>query len=658
MSTYYINNSGSAQYPYDTPSKGATNFQLLDTNILFQNGDVIRFVTDGGIIDDSNIYIEGINKSLTFESYDPIYNKRATWELGTTPNINFFDDGCNNLTFDNINFHFSESTNTNTFIQFYSSGSNLTLKNCKIDCDIDLSNTNSLYLIFFNFNYTYNSFSSVNINNNEINNMLKVINSDMMLNNFTAYDNKVIVNFSAQLGSFYHQSTTGTTQSNLSVYSNFFYGIYYCVLLSSYYNLETINIYSNNIKNCNLLLQSTCNVNTLNIYSNKIENCVSTSGVIKLSSFTDSVQENILIYDNTIKSCNTGIYFNNDSGLGEINNLSIYDNEIEITNGTSSYNTLYLGLSNSNNINVLRNILKNTINDLLNFIAIYLNGGTSTNISNNITIKNNIIEVFRLSDSFLIITMTFNSANNWDISYNNFIGKYNNLPENSITISNTSSTLIKNFKFNNNIIYTNSCPFTIKNFDASNSIIDYNCYSSLVHLINSSTLTGALTTSGTHNVNEDPLFTNFDESDYYLRQDSPCIDTGILGAGADDDIGAIDYIDGVNVYIQDSVIINLTNETSEDVVLRIENNAFDYSIISDFNVITNKNNQFNFSPPSNYPLTQNNIGYDENLTWILNNKSVFEPFDNIDEPPNLGKDYPDFTDYPYGLFGYRRSDGQ
>jgi len=151
MSIYYVNNSGSSSYPYNESYLGAINFEVLNTNVVFQDGDVIRFVVDGGSINDIDISIASINKSLTFESYDPISNNNATWNLGTSSNIKFIDNGCDNLTIQNLNLNFSESTTANTFLEFNSSVTNFIFTNCNVYCDIDTSNTNSLYLTLFDF---------------------------------------------------------------------------------------------------------------------------------------------------------------------------------------------------------------------------------------------------------------------------------------------------------------------------------------------------------------------------------------------------------------------------------------------------------------------------------------------------------------------------
>jgi len=498
--------------------------------------------------------------------------------------------------------------------------------------------------------------NSVTISNNSISNIKYGIYSTTLIDNLTIFNNNVNNNFSTQNGTFYYQYSTGTEQINLTINDNNFYGLESIVDLSYNtipYSLNTSNIYSNHLINCGRIISLTINILDFKIYSNIFTSCTDTSGVIILTSFMASTQKNIEIYSNTLSECVCGFYVQNNAGLGLIENLLIRDNIIDIVvDGTIRYG-IYLGASNCNSIQILRNKIGNSHGNAPNFYPIYLSGGNNTNISNSVTIKNNIVEMYQLFDIFLIIEMTFNSANNWNISYNDFISIQSN-SENGLIISNTSSNLIKNFKFNNNILYADVVPIDIKNIDDATATFDYNCYKDVLTLNNGSTITGALSTSGNNNVIGDPLFTDINTHDYYLTQDSPCIETGILN----DDIGAIDYIDGVNVYIKDSAITNLNSSNIDSVNIRVENNAFDNTLPNDFNIVLNKNNQFDFNAPSNYPLVKNSIGYGENLAWFLNNKSEFESFSDIDSPPNPGKESPNFIDYPNGLFGYRRSDGQ
>jgi hypothetical protein len=218
------------------------------------------------------------------------------------------------------------------------------------------------------------------------------------------------------------------------------------------------------------------------------------------------------------------------------------------------------------------------------------------------------------------------------------------------------SLLIKNAIITNNIFYGeyNILELDVTNIDGATSTIDHNNYQVEPTITFSNTITGALESSGTNNVIGDPLWIDVDEHDFYLKSISPCIETGTL----DSDIGAIPYQVGVNVYIQDSVISNFSNSTSEDVNLRLENSALDNTLTSDFNLIKNTYNQFDFNPPVNYPLLKDKVGYDEDLTWLIDNRIELAPFPDIDSPPLPGKGYPEFADYQFGIYGFRRDNGQ
>lgn len=112
--------------------------------------------------------------------------------------------------------------------------------------------------------------------------------------------------------------------------------------------------------------------------------------------------------------------------------------------------------------------------------------------------------------------------------------------------------------------------------------------------------------------------------------------------------------------IIDSVITNLTKEATGQFSacgLILRNSTFNnsYSTISgDFTVETNDENQFGWTPPTDYPFTPNNALYNKNIDFINSNKKYLKPFDGITAPPNPGQNYDTYPNYETGLFGYSR----
>jgi len=115
--------------------------------------------------------------------------------------------------------------------------------------------------------------------------------------------------------------------------------------------------------------------------------------------------------------------------------------------------------------------------------------------------------------------------------------------------------------------------------------------------------------------------------------------------------------------IEDSVIVGLEalNDTSA-VTINMYNNTFNRAqtaIASDFNVSADSNNQYSWTPPTNYPFVRSagsSYGYDQNLTWLSANPSIIAPFSGITTPPNPGYNSPEYPGYETGLFGYSRPD--
>ena len=75
-------------------------------------------------------------------------------------------------------------------------------------------------------------------------------------------------------------------------------------------------------------------------------------------------------------------------------------------------------------------------------------------------------------------------------------------------------------------------------------------------------------------------------------------------------------------------------------------------------MITITKSQFNWNPPNDYPFTYNNDLYNKDIDYIIINKKKLKPFEGITVPPNPGKNYPNYSNYETGLFGYSRKDYQ
>jgi len=183
MSIYYINNSGLNVYPYSSPENGATNFNILNTNITFQDGDVIRFVASGGIIDDSGLaigdpttYVGAITTSLTFEKYDDSFdvtNSNPIWELGGAQIYLLKVNG--EYTFDGIDIHLSGTEESYCFRLYYDIES-FTVTNCKFLANNDNTTINNT---IFQFGVGSSSGPNAKIENYTIKNNL--------INNITTF---------------------------------------------------------------------------------------------------------------------------------------------------------------------------------------------------------------------------------------------------------------------------------------------------------------------------------------------------------------------------------------------------------------------------------------------------------------------------------------
>jgi len=139
----------------------------------------------------------------------------------------------------------------------------------------------------------------------------------------------------------------------------------------------------------------------------------------------------------------------------------------------------------------------------------------------------------------------------------------------------------------------------------------------------------------------------------------------VSGTGFEDNFSSGTYVSAgqtdYNLLLQDSVIVNLTPTSAgalSAATLHLYQDVFNKSLsylTSSFNVV-NVLNQFDWTPPADYPFTVDNDLYNQNISYINSNKEKLTPFDNIERPPNPGFGYDDYTDYETGLFGYQRKD--
>ena len=86
-STYFVNASGSNTAPFDTPAKGASNFQSLATGVVLADGVSIEVVNDGEIQDNipasTTLTLKGTIRSYGTDGTDRLTSK-PTWRLRYT----------------------------------------------------------------------------------------------------------------------------------------------------------------------------------------------------------------------------------------------------------------------------------------------------------------------------------------------------------------------------------------------------------------------------------------------------------------------------------------------------------------------------------------------------------------------------------------------
>lgn len=158
MATYFVNASGSATAPYDTPAKGHTSIGALSTALGgFSSGDIVE-VTDDATITEATGNLNGAG--ATFRSYSantskPILNVTATTAL--------FNTFANNTKWLNLHFRYDQTVGATSvgFITANSIGTitGIEVKGCKFEnlnivsnarAGMDINSTSLSGLVFEN----------------------------------------------------------------------------------------------------------------------------------------------------------------------------------------------------------------------------------------------------------------------------------------------------------------------------------------------------------------------------------------------------------------------------------------------------------------------------------------------------------------------------
>ena len=109
--------------------------------------------------------------------------------------------------------------------------------------------------------------------------------------------------------------------------------------------------------------------------------------------------------------------------------------------------------------------------------------------------------------------------------------------------------------------------------------------------------------------------------------------------------------------ITDSVLVGFENSgttfSSPLATFSIYNCCFD-STSGSISATNTSGCQYSWTPPDNYPFLKDKVGYDEDIAWLMTHKHILYPFDGINTPPQGGKNFPTYTNYETGLFGYQR----
>lgn len=138
----------------------------------------------------------------------------------------------------------------------------------------------------------------------------------------------------------------------------------------------------------------------------------------------------------------------------------------------------------------------------------------------------------------------------------------------------------------------------------------------------------------------------------------------LSGNGWTDDFDSSEYSSQTtyDMQLQDCVITNISPSAVGEFsntnwyIYHCTFNDSHADVTSNYNLLQDVSNQYDWNSPSDYPFTSNNDLYDQNIDFINNNKIKLRPFDNIGKPPNPGYGYDSYTNYDTGLFGYNRKD--
>jgi hypothetical protein len=152
-------------------------------------------------------------------------------------------------------------------------------------------------------------------------------------------------------------------------------------------------------------------------------------------------------------------------------------------------------------------------------------------------------------------------------------------------------------------------------------------------------------------------------SEFYIYTENSVSGASIRGSTLYSTNGYYDQntVSAYNLILEDNVIHNFTSTSPYFLSANVSayNCTFDdtqANISADYSSFITSGSQFSWTIPSNWPFLRNNIGYGKSLSWLLNNKQILRPFAGLTLPPNPGKNYDTYSNYPTGLFGGSRKD--
>lgn len=364
----------------------------------------------------------------------------------------------------------------------------------------------------------------------------------------------------------------------------------------------------------------------------------------------------------------------------------------------ADYVTVSLGagygikLVNCTNINIYDNFFDHKYrgastgievrNDLIDAYNIYISGNIFVNLGfgsfgitgygrcTKIVIEYNVIRISGDACSGILMALQDNNSDFYSLFINNNIITFeDDLIAFSMYLGEASlGTSALKCKLVNNIFYNKPESVTCFGPDVefhSNSIVENNLFYKITNMLTGNTEMGVYYTF-------DPILKyeydgSFDVSaieGYSVSSSSQC-----LGLGYNfEDIGIYNYdSDKDDVYC--NVIDSVTNEINiRTEIDGLKNSFFNCVFIESIDSINSLygkhyfngdiyNNQFDWvtTATADFPFTYDNSLYDKELIYVIANKNILLPFNNISSPPNPGIGYDEYIGYETGLFGNSRA---